>query len=278
MAWVWRKYEETIRMIKSPIDPSWKNVKYLIFDCLIHPGMFEERYKYAKSLLPTASAHGAVVPTFECFGWDHVLHFYRHLENIGAQGVMLRQPNSFHSTGRSESLLSVEKHFEGEAKVLPGGEMLLPNDLKFRLIHDHQLEPDTIITYRHVGYDLNGVPKRPSFFRHCLNKHWNEVVKEEVKYYLYTAPKNHNQPKCQGCERLLGRDENRIMVNGCYIATRANYTVSFCAKRSCVDGAFVKRKPTTTYPTFTGKIFVLPELESQIDHSEDFNWVIGEKP
>jgi hypothetical protein len=140
-----------------------------------------------------------------------------------------------------------------------------------------KLEEGTLVKFRHLGYDSQGVPKSPIYYRNCLDKTWNDLLKEEIKYYFYTAPNNHNQPRCQGCRKVMTRQEDRIMVNACYITTRANYTVSFCVKRECFDLAFNQKKPTTEYPIFTGKIFVNSELANRVNSKEDFQWVIGEK-
>ncbi len=42
----------------------------------------------------------------------------KQIEEMGGEGLMLRQPNSYYAVGRSNTLLKVKNFFDSEAKVV----------------------------------------------------------------------------------------------------------------------------------------------------------------
>ena len=90
-------------------------MKFVIFDAPEANGGFEERMAFLHRLkLPT---HAEVVSQTKTTSNEHVLMTLKLVEKEGAEGLMLRQPNSRYEAGRSHTLLKVKSFFDDEAKV-----------------------------------------------------------------------------------------------------------------------------------------------------------------
>jgi DNA ligase-1 len=164
----------------------WKQLRYLVFDAPAAGGKFEERVQVLAETLPAGRApHAALVEHTVCRGVDHLREHLAAIEQLGGEGLMLREPASLYEAGRSPTLLKVKTFHDAEARIvehLPGagrhkgrlGALLveLPSGTRFSVgtgLSDAQRKTPpvvgTTITFRYQELTDAGVPRFPSFVR-----------------------------------------------------------------------------------------------------------------
>jgi DNA ligase-1 len=119
--WVARKsFQRTVAIVRRQDKPdTWKEVKYLIFDAPAAGGPFEERMKFLADGVRAWQARSAAVHEHApCKGVDHLRQELRRVEQLGGEGLMLRQPGSTYEAGRSSTLLKVKSFLDAEAVVI----------------------------------------------------------------------------------------------------------------------------------------------------------------
>jgi DNA ligase 1 len=186
--WMGRKmFQKTISVVKS-IDAGerWREVKYLAFDLPHLKTGFESRMRELKTT--PGPKWMTVVEQKRCNGLPHLRSELDRLVALGAEGIMLRQPNSIYVPARSSTLLKVKLWKDAEARVLsyePGRgrhwgrlgalvvETLEPvrsERIRFKLgtglsDEDRRNPPPigSVITFRYMDKTDGGVPKGASF-------------------------------------------------------------------------------------------------------------------
>jgi DNA ligase 1 len=187
---------------KIPRDEDWMHVKYQIFDAPKHPGMFEERYEYIKHLIKTRCDCKNLVDTQFNIQCPLILttqtkvknekemdKMFNKLIKNGAEGIMLRAPNSPYDNKRSSHLLKVKQLFDDECKIIgykPGTgkytgklgafkcELVkdkskvfhlsgMPDSIRENYKKTHKL--GTIITFTYMGMTKYGIPRHPNYLR-----------------------------------------------------------------------------------------------------------------
>ena len=101
---------------KNPIDSEWKNIRYMVFDLPLVNRPFYERYEIMTQLIKD-------IPYVELV--EHTLieseeqfnKTYKKLIDKGAEGVMLRNPDSYYEQKRSSNLLKVKDFLDDEVIV-----------------------------------------------------------------------------------------------------------------------------------------------------------------
>lgn len=195
-----KKFSQTISTVKKhvPIDTEWEHIIYVVFDMPQTSGSFETRMDAIKNItynedvkmlefwnnetVPHSSVYS--LQHIKCKSAKHLAKFLKEIESCGGEGVMLREPNSFYESGRSNTLLKIKTFFDEEAIVIgyePGkgkhvGRVgsLLVEDLKTKTKFSvgtglNDLERETppgigeIITYRFQELTKDGIPRFPSF-------------------------------------------------------------------------------------------------------------------
>jgi DNA ligase-1 len=119
--WVARKsFQRTVGIVRRQDKPDiWKEVKYLIFDAPAAGGAFEERMKFLTDGMRAWKATFAAVHEHAlCKGVDHLRQELQRVEQLGGEGLMLRQPGSKYEAGRSSTLLKVKSFLDAEAVVI----------------------------------------------------------------------------------------------------------------------------------------------------------------
>ena len=181
-------FQKTISVVKS-IDAGerWRQVKYLAFD-LPHLRMegFEKRMEKLKSIVLGCPKWMSVVEQRRCFGLIHLKTELDRLVALGAEGIMLRQPNSIYIPARSDTLLKVKPWKDAEARVLsyePGkgrhlgrlgslvvamykGDKTIEFKLGTGLTDEDRRNPPpigSVVTFRYMALTDDGVPKGASF-------------------------------------------------------------------------------------------------------------------
>lgn len=116
-----KKFQRTVSIVRRQ-DKSdlWNEVRYLVFDAPEATGGFEDRLAF---LADTLSKKGAAKftrqhPHDRCKSLDALRAELKHIESLGGEGLMLRQPGSKYVAGRSSTLLKVKTFHEAEAVVV----------------------------------------------------------------------------------------------------------------------------------------------------------------
>ena len=109
-------FEETMSIVRSYNGgDKWKKVKYVIFDAPDHPGTFEERIAFLKTLV--LPPHAEVLDHARCAGKAQLLAELDRVTAQNEEGLMLRKPHSRYERRRSSTLLKVKKFFDTEVTV-----------------------------------------------------------------------------------------------------------------------------------------------------------------
>ena len=180
------QFEETLSTVLSETPGErWKKVRFMVFDAPKKEGTFEERMKYLQATLPAANRFVRVVAQERCRGKGQLLAERDRVVAQGAEGLMLRQPDSAYEAKRSPTLLKVKPYDDAEATIIayePGkgkfagqlGALRVRTEdgREFSLgsgFNDAQRESPpaigTVITYRYRGLTAKGMPRFPSFLR-----------------------------------------------------------------------------------------------------------------
>jgi len=171
---------------QNPIDSEWKNVRYMVFDAPELKLPFKDRYKKMKEVFskincPYIQLHEHTI----CKGKDQLDEELAIVQNLGGEGLMIRDPNSHYECRRSRSLLKVKTFEDDEAVIIghePGSGKYLGQCGALRVRNGKGIEfsvgsgmndkmrarPPKIgtkITYKHQGVSDRGVPRFPTFLR-----------------------------------------------------------------------------------------------------------------
>lgn len=180
-------FEQTISIVKQvrPHD-GWLQLQLAIFDVPEAPGGFSERIaKAEKWFAEHPSAHAFVIRQTLIDNPEHLQQQLARIEKLGGEGLIIRKPDALYTDGRSPEILKVKKYQDADAVViahLPGkgrnkgrlGALLveMSNDRRFKIgggFSDAERETPppigAVITFKHYGTYLSGVPKFPSFLR-----------------------------------------------------------------------------------------------------------------
>jgi DNA ligase-1 len=116
------KFQATVSAVKKkiPLDSEWSQIRYCVFDAPHALGGFEDRLAFCAGTLE-GSTVASVVPHRACNGRQDMYGFFENLCAEGAEGVMLRAPESRYENRRSDNLLKY-KPFQSEEAVLVGVE------------------------------------------------------------------------------------------------------------------------------------------------------------
>lgn len=185
--WSGRKmFQKTVSIVRrQDASPEWKTIQYRVFDAPSLKAPFEERLQQIQEWLADKAAHCGLLEHNLCSSIDHLRQQLAHIESLGGEGLMLRQPRSHYEIGRSNTLLKVKTFKDDEAIVIdhqPGegrhkgrlGALLvqLPNGTRFSvgtgLSDAERNDPPPIgsqITFRYQELSDGGVPRFPSYVR-----------------------------------------------------------------------------------------------------------------
>ncbi len=186
--WIDRKrFQQTVSVVRRQ-DKSdhWKNVRLLVFDAPQYEGSFENRLKYLSEILgPNQHPYAALHEHQCCRNLTHLREELARVEQLGGEGLMLREPGSTYEVGRSTSLLKVKSFHDTEAVVrdhragkgkfkgmLGALIVQLPDGTEFSVgtgFSDAERvappPPGSVITFRYQELSDGGVPRFPSFVR-----------------------------------------------------------------------------------------------------------------
>ena len=186
--WLDRKaFQRTVSIVRRQ-DKSdhWKQIRYVVFDAPSLAEPFEARLEYVSDCIRAiGSQFFDTLEHTRCRNLDHLQKELARIEQLGGEGLMLRQPGSLYEAGRSVTLLKVKSFHDEDAVVVDyikgkgrhKGRMgalvvRLQNATEFCVgtgFTDKQREnPPAIgstITFRYQELSDGGVPRFPSFVR-----------------------------------------------------------------------------------------------------------------
>jgi len=170
----------------EPVDPSWRQIRFMVFDLPALDQPFSERIAAMEALVQSSpSPFLVMVVQRKATDHERLMSALDKVVSEGGEGLMLRRGGSHHSTGRSDDLLKVKRYDDAEAVVvahLAGsgkyegmlGSVRVRRDdgRQFRIgtgFSDKQREsPPPIgatITYKYYGFTSTGLPRFASFLR-----------------------------------------------------------------------------------------------------------------
>lgn len=170
----------------EPVDPSWRQIRFMVFDLPELNRPFSERIQAMAALLkPSPSPFLVMVAQRKATDHDRLMAELDTVVSEGGEGLMLRRGGSLHSVGRSDDLLRVKRYDDAEAVVvahLAGsgkyedmlGSVRVRRDdgRQFHIgtgFSDEQREnPPPVgatITYKYYGFTSTGLPRFASFLR-----------------------------------------------------------------------------------------------------------------
>lgn len=122
--WMGRKlFDQTSGAVRklTPVDAEWKKIKYLVFDLPSLGEEFETRVEEIGNIVRATSKRlspdyavrevGTLrgVHQQRCADYDHLVKIMREYTSQGAEGLMLREPESLYVPKRSKTLLKVKQ-------------------------------------------------------------------------------------------------------------------------------------------------------------------------
>jgi len=186
--WIGRKaFQRTVSIARRQ-DKSdhWKELRYVIFDAPALAEPFETRLQFLRDELQRREPKFALRLEHQlCRDAEHLRQELARIEELGGEGLMLRQPGSRYEIGRSATLLKVKTFHDSEATVIghePGKgkhagrlgalTVQLANGTRFSVgtgFSDAQRGSPppvgSVITFRYQELSDAGVPRFPSFVR-----------------------------------------------------------------------------------------------------------------
>jgi DNA ligase-1 len=180
-----KKFQRTVSIVRRQDQSDlWKEVTYVVFDAPSLEKAFEKRLEFVQECLGERKPkHARSHQHALCNGIEHLRQELSRLEQLGAEGLMMRRPGSKYESGRSSTLLKVKSFHDAEARVLKHLEgagrhkgrlgalfVELPDGTTFSVgtgFSDKEREtPPTVgstITFRYQELSEAGVPRFPSF-------------------------------------------------------------------------------------------------------------------
>ena len=101
---------------KIPVDSDWRKITYMVFDLPLVRKPFKERYEMLKDILQDVP-HVKLVEHIEIKTQKQFEELHKELVDNGAEGTMLRHPDSYYENKRSNMLLKVKDFLDDEAVV-----------------------------------------------------------------------------------------------------------------------------------------------------------------
>ncbi|WP_336526357.1 MULTISPECIES: DNA ligase [Campylobacter] len=170
-----------------PDDKAWENIKYMVFDLPKFDGNLYEKMDYLKSFLSSnPSEFIRAIKQIEIKDNNHAFAFLDMVVANGGEGIVVRDPNTKYTSGRSSSILKIKKWRDSECEIVAinGGKGRLEGKMgslecvdifskvAFKIgsgfsdeIRTNPPKIGTIITYKFQNLTKNNKPRFPIFLR-----------------------------------------------------------------------------------------------------------------
>ena len=171
---------------KVPSDSAWRNIFFVVFDLPNKSGNYKIRYEELNNILNIKNQTHIIPIQQKALTSDgDLMEFLSQIENLGGEGVMLRDLNSSYLSGRNNSLLKLKSYRDQEARVIGYkqgkgrhkgkiGSLLVrtEDNLEFYigtgLTDEQRSSPPklgTVVTFKYSGVTQNGIPRFASLLR-----------------------------------------------------------------------------------------------------------------
>ncbi|QIM62492.1 DNA ligase [Pasteurellaceae bacterium Orientalotternb1] len=179
------KFSEISATVRSANPKGWYKLNLHVFDVPNAEGdLFARLATLEKWLEANPSPHIAIIKQIPVKNPDHLHQFFREIQQLGGEGVVVRNPNSPYIHGRSAQILklkavldeecTVVAHHKGKGKYADKlGAITCENERgRFRIgsgfkDKDRQNPPPigSLITYKYRGLTESGKPRFATFWR-----------------------------------------------------------------------------------------------------------------
>ena len=156
------QFEQISAAVRSA-SSDWRGIRLHVFDVPKAQGNLYQRLAVATQWLKThPNAPITIIPQIKVRDRQHAMDFLKQIEAQGGEGVILRQPESRYSGGRSSQLLKLKSQYDGCKNR--HGEFRIGSGFKDK-DRDNPPKIGTLITYRYRGFTQKGTPKFATFVR-----------------------------------------------------------------------------------------------------------------
>jgi DNA ligase-1 len=173
-------------VMRHEAHDGWLGLKFGIFDVPEAGGGFLQRLNMAIQWFEKhPSEYAFVIIQKTVTGKDHLREELLRVEKLGGEGLIVRNPDSLYTIGRSVEILKVKSYYDMEATVIEHiegtgrnygrmGSILveLKDRTQFKIgtgfSDEERNNPPpigAIITFRYYGFYKSGIPKFPSYLR-----------------------------------------------------------------------------------------------------------------
>lgn len=157
---------------KSPIDSDWAQISYRVFDAPNFFGSFKSRLEYCRTILINCRI-AAAVDHVQCNSKRDLDVYFKSLVDAGAEGVMIRAPNSRYDHFRSQNLLKHKPKQTDEAKVIGFSNGVLVCDWQGKIfelaiyvldmVGDRAVRLGELVTFNFSGLTDAGIPRNATY-------------------------------------------------------------------------------------------------------------------
>jgi DNA ligase-1 len=163
---------------KNPVDSDWRKITYMVFDLPLVRKPFKERYDILKNMLKDIP-HVKLVEHIEIKNQKQFEELHKDLVSNGAEGTMLRHPQSYYENKRSNMLLKVKDFLDDEAIV---------ESMEFGDGRNSNVMGNLIVRWApHANKNYEGTFDVGSGFTDEQRKNWKTLFKKgtmiTVKYF-----------------------------------------------------------------------------------------------
>jgi len=179
------KVQQTV-LVSQPLDAAWKDIHFMLFDFPGSKDPYKKRYQRLLDLEDEIKASFIkVIRQRTIPSEQHLSQLLNDADKNGAEGLMLRNPDSVYRQGRSNDLIKLKKYQDAEAMVvgyragkgkyagMTGSLLVRQNNGKQFYIGSglsDQLRANPpaigeVITFRFNGMTSKGLPRFARFIR-----------------------------------------------------------------------------------------------------------------
>lgn len=117
-----RSFQQTSSIVRRQAGADWNLINYFVFDMPALDKPFEQRLGALTACVKGIDSDLVqVLRQQRCRGLTHLHDELTHVESLGGEGLMLREPYSRYAVGRSASLLKVKTFHDAKAEIVDPG-------------------------------------------------------------------------------------------------------------------------------------------------------------
>ncbi|OBX07551.1 DNA ligase [Gallibacterium genomosp. 3] len=179
------KFEEISSITRSLEDKGWHKLKLYVFDVPNAEGDLWQRLQVLQDYLAKhPSPYIEIIPQLPIANKQAVYQFLDQIEQLGGEGVVVRNPAAHYTVGRSSQILKLKRYQDEECTVIAHhkgkgqfhnvmGSLTCENYRgKFKIGSGFSLADRTnpppigsVITYKYRGETAKGKPKFATYWR-----------------------------------------------------------------------------------------------------------------